>query len=159
MHSPRFLFVNVNVRVCNLHSPHRTGHIENWKQNTANLQVINQKMPTKKNRFTGSSSCEMIILWIKSRGENTKVCMRIFRTALRSKKRVEFSIKIPHLTSTVHRLLSDRRLLCWKVATLASYSFLDLLLLREGVNQEMDNSLKRPRRSKGSGHKTSNTSW
>ena len=35
-------------------------------------------------------------------------------TALRNKKKqVKFSIKIPHLTSTVHRLLSDR-LLCGK---------------------------------------------
>ena len=130
------------------------------KNNTLLIYKLStKKCQQKKNRFTGSSSCETIILWIKNHGENTKVCMRIFRTALRSKKRVKFSIKIPHLTSTVHRLLSDRRLLCWKVATLASYCFLGLLLLREGVNQEMDNSLKRPRRSKGSGHKTSNTSW
>ena len=129
------------------------------KNSTLLIYKLSTKNATKKNRFTGSSSYEMIILCIKNHGENTKVCMRIFRTALRSKKRVKFSIKIPHLTSTVHRLLSDRRLLCWKVATLASYCFLGLLLLREGVNQEMDNSLKRPRRSKGSGHKTSNTSW
>ena len=39
------------------------------------------------------------------------VCMQIFTTSLRNKNTVKFSIKIPHLTSTVHRLLSDR-LLC-----------------------------------------------
>ena len=30
----------VNVRVCNLHNPHRTGHIENYKQHTADLQLM-----------------------------------------------------------------------------------------------------------------------
>ena len=30
----------VNVRVCNLHNPHRTGHIENHKQHTADLQLV-----------------------------------------------------------------------------------------------------------------------
>ena len=30
----------VNVRVYNLHNPHRTGHIENYKQHTADLQLM-----------------------------------------------------------------------------------------------------------------------
>ena len=30
----------VNVRVCNLHNPHRTGHIENHKQHSADLQLV-----------------------------------------------------------------------------------------------------------------------
>ena len=30
----------VNVRVCNLHNPHHTGHIENFKQHTADLQLV-----------------------------------------------------------------------------------------------------------------------
>ena len=30
----------VNVRVCNLHKQHHTGHIENLKQNTADLQLV-----------------------------------------------------------------------------------------------------------------------
>ena len=46
-------------------------------------------------------------------------CMGISTTALRNKK-------IAHLTSTVHRLSSDR-LLLWKEPILASYSFLGLL--------------------------------
>ena len=29
----------VNVRVCNLHNPHRTGHIENHKQHTADFHL------------------------------------------------------------------------------------------------------------------------
>ena len=64
----------------------------------------------------------------------------------------------------MHRLLSDR-LLCWKETILASYPFLGLLLLREGllllgaVNLEMDNALKWPRCNKVSGHKTSNALW
>ena len=29
-----FLRDYVNVRVCNLHNPHHTGHIENYKQHT-----------------------------------------------------------------------------------------------------------------------------
>ena len=28
------------VRVCNLHNPHHTGHIENHKQHTADLQLV-----------------------------------------------------------------------------------------------------------------------
>ena len=30
----------VNVRMCDLHIPHRTGHIENYKQLTADLQLV-----------------------------------------------------------------------------------------------------------------------
>ena len=44
-------------------------------------------------RTTGSpsSSCEMIILRNKSLGENIRVCMRIFTTALRIKKELSNS--------------------------------------------------------------------
>ena len=52
--------------------------------------------------------------------------MGIFTTALSYINTVKFSIKIPHLTSTVHRLLSDH-LLCWKEPILSSYSFLGVL--------------------------------
>ena len=131
---------------------------------TKNNTLLIYKLSTKKcqQKKIGSqaapavrwSSCELRVM-----AKIQKFVWEYLGPLLGSKKRVKFSIKTPRLTSTVHRLLSDRRLLCWKVATLASYSFLGLLLLREGVNQEMDNSLKRPRRSKGSGHKTSNTSW
>ena len=69
-----------------------------------------------------SSSCEMIILQSKSHGEIIRVCGGIFTTALRKKNIVKFSIKQPHLTSTVHRLLSDR-LLCWKEPIWESYHF------------------------------------
>ena len=37
---------------------------------------------------------------------------------------------MPHLTSTVHRLLSER-LLCLNEVTIASYPFLGFVLLRE----------------------------
>ena len=30
----------VNVRACNLHNAHHTGHIENSKQHTADLQLV-----------------------------------------------------------------------------------------------------------------------
>ena len=66
--------------------------------------------------YTGgpSSSCEMIILRSKSHGEIISVCMGIFTTTFRNKTNtVKFSLNIPHLTSTLHRLLSDR-LRCWK---------------------------------------------
>ena len=61
------------------------------------------------------------------------------RPFLGIKNTVKFSIKIPRLTSTVHRLLSDRWLY-WKEPILASYPFLGLLLIREGevINSEMD---------------------
>ena len=55
-----------------------------------------------------------------------KFCMGIFTTALSYINTLKFSIKIPHLTSTVHRLLSDH-LLCWKEPILSSYSFLGVL--------------------------------
>ena len=71
-----------------------------------------------------SSSCEMIILRSKSHGEIIRVCRGIFTTALRKKNIVKFSIKQPHLTSTAHRLLSDR-LLCWKEPFEPFYFFLD----------------------------------
>ena len=49
---------------------------------------------------TGSPifSCEMIILHNSGHGENMRVCMGVFWSLL------------PHLTSTVHRLMSDRLL-------------------------------------------------
>ena len=84
----------------------------------------------------------MIILRNKSPGEIIGVCMGIWRLLLGNKNAVKFLIKIPHLTFTVHRLLSDR-LLCCNKAILASYPFLGFLLLREGVGiLEIDNSLK-----------------
>ena len=55
--------------------------------------------------------------------KSVRVCMEIFTTALTNKKYSQISNKIPLLTSTVHRLLSDR-LLCWKEPILASYPFL-----------------------------------
>ena len=33
-------FIHVDVRVCNLHNPYRTAHIENYKQHTAYLQMV-----------------------------------------------------------------------------------------------------------------------
>ena len=35
-----FFFDFVNVRVCYLHKVHRTGHFENYKQHTADLQLV-----------------------------------------------------------------------------------------------------------------------
>ena len=69
-----------------------------------------------------SSSCEMIILHNNSHGGIIRVCMGIFTTALRNKKYVKFSKKIPHLASTAYCLLSDR-LLWWKEPIWASCSF------------------------------------
>ena len=57
-----------------------------------------------------SSSCAIIILRNKSLGEIIRVCMGIFTTALRNKKMRPIFYKIPHLTFTVYRLLSDRLL-------------------------------------------------
>ena len=68
----------------------------------------------------------MIILRNKSHGEIIRVCMGIFTTALGNEKISQILNKNTHLTSTVHRLLSDR-LLCWKEPILASYPFLGLL--------------------------------
>ena len=55
---------------------------------------------------------EMIILRNNSHGKIIRSCKGIFTTsaALRNESQ-NFSIKTPHLTSTVHRLLYDR-LLC-----------------------------------------------
>ena len=69
-----------------------------------------------------SSSCEMIILRNNSQGGIIRVCMGMFTTALRNKKIRQILKKIPHLTSTVYRLLSNR-LLWWKEPILASCSF------------------------------------
>ena len=88
-----------------------------------------------------SSSCEVVILRKKSHGEVLRVCMGIFTTALRyNKDTVKFSTKILHLTSTLHRLLSDR-LLCWEEPMLASYPFLGLLRTKEGFSRAYDVSL------------------
>ena len=86
------------------------------------------------------SSCEIrvgnINMWLtqfifKSHGKIIRACMGMFSTALRNLKNiVKFSIKILHLTSTVHRFLSYR-LLCWKKPILASYPFLGLLRIWE----------------------------
>ena len=59
-----------------------------------------------------SSSYEMTILRNNSHGKIIRSCKGIFTTsaALRNESQ-NFSIKTPHLTSTVHRLLYDR-LLC-----------------------------------------------
>ena len=59
-----------------------------------------------------SSSYEMIILRNNSHGKIIRSCKGIFTTsaALRNESQ-NFSIKTPHLTYTVHRLLYDR-LLC-----------------------------------------------
>ena len=55
----------------------------------------------------------MIMLRNNSHDKIIRVCMGIFTTALRNKKLVKLSIKIPHLISAVYRLLSDR-LLHWR---------------------------------------------
>lgn len=71
---------------------------------------------------SSSSSCEMIFLWNKSHYKIIRICMRIFTTTLTIKKISQILIKMPHLTSTVHFLLSER-LLCWREPILASYPF------------------------------------
>ena len=71
-------------------------------------------MVTKQpNETTGGSSsfCEMIIFRNESHGELKEFVWEYLRELLRIQNTVKFSIKIPHLTYTVHRLLSDR-LLC-----------------------------------------------
>ena len=68
----------------------------------------------------------MIILRNKHHGELMRVCMEYLRPLLGIKNTVKFSIKIPHITSTLNRLLSDR-LLCWREPISASYTFLGLL--------------------------------
>ena len=68
----------------------------------------------------------MIILRNKHHGEFLRVCMEYLRPLLGIKNTVKFSIKIPHITSTLNRLLSDR-LLCWREPISASYTFLGLL--------------------------------
>ena len=35
-----FLHDYVNVHASNIHNPHRTGHIENYKQHTADFQLV-----------------------------------------------------------------------------------------------------------------------
>ena len=35
-----YTIITVNVCVCNLHSLHRMGHIGNYKQHTADLQLV-----------------------------------------------------------------------------------------------------------------------
>ena len=69
----------------------------------------------RKNEFTWVANVEQIsdklhfclILLIFAQWQRSSLHMGIFTTALK-KKKGKFSIKIPHLTSTVHRLLSDR---------------------------------------------------
>ena len=38
-----FYTIMLNVRVCNLHNPHHTGHIENRKQHTAAVSLCRFK--------------------------------------------------------------------------------------------------------------------
>ena len=56
---------------------------------------MREKNATKAAACTGdsSSSCEMIILRNKSHGEIIRVCMGIFKIALRNKKK---RVKFPH---------------------------------------------------------------
>ena len=78
-----------------------------------------------------NSSCEMIVLRNNSHGAIVRVCVGIFSTASRNKN-VKFSMKIRHLTSTEHRLLSDR-LLRWRET-------IELSISRFPTNNlEMDN--------------------
>ena len=59
----------------------------------------------------GSQTTQAPAVRWSSHSQIIRVCMGIFMTALKNKKNtVKFSIKIPHLTSTMHRLLSDRLL-------------------------------------------------
>ena len=88
---------------------------------------------------SSSSSCEMIILWKKSHCKIIRICMGIFTTTQMIKKISQILIKIPHLASTVHFLLSEH-LLCWKELILASCPFQAFLMYI--VNLEMDDLLK-----------------
>ena len=72
----------------------------------------------------------MIILRNNRHGEIVRVCMGIFTTTLGNKKIGQILTKIPHLTSTVHCLLSDR-LLRWREPILASYLFRGFLRTQE----------------------------
>ena len=65
------------------------------------------------NETTGGSSsfCEMIIFRNESHGELKEFVWEYLRQLLGIQNTVKLSIKIPHLTYTAHRLLSDR-LLC-----------------------------------------------
>ena len=126
----------------------------NWFNLGAQPTEIDLHTQTRRLTTGGaSSSFEMIISQSKSHGDITRVfiairplleierwssceirvceiirlCMGIFTIALSNiKNAVKFSIKIPHLTFTEHRLLSDH-LLRWKEPILASYPFLGLL--------------------------------
>ena len=62
------------------------------------------------------SSCEVRIM-----AKLEEFVWEYLQPLLRIKNTVKFLIKIPHLTFTVHRLLSDR-LHCWKEPILASYT-------------------------------------
>ena len=97
------------------------------KRATGSIFVYSIQLSTYffKRDITGgpSSSCEMIILRNNSYSGIIRVCMGIFMIALGIKKYVKFSIKIPHLTSTMYRLRSDR-LLWWKEPILRKVRFL-----------------------------------
>ena len=62
------------------------------------------------------SSCEIRVM-----AKLQEFVWEYLRRPLGIKNTVKFSIKILHLTSTVHRLLSDR-LLCWKEPILARFT-------------------------------------
>ena len=105
---------------------------------------------------SSSSSCEMIILWKKSHCKIIRICMGIFTTTLMIKKISQILIKIPHLASTVHFLLSER-LLCWKELILASCPLRAFLMYI--VNLEMDDLLKWVLFNIVSSQITSNALW
>ena len=64
------------------------------------------------------SSCEVRIM-----AKLEEFVWEYLQPLLRIKNTVKFLIKIPHLTFTVHRLLSDR-LHCWKEPILESYTWM-----------------------------------
>ena len=89
---------------------------ENFKSDNRgdenNLYSNNSHQQKKFCKTTGdpSSRCEMIILRNNRHGEIIRVLWEYLRPLYGIKKSVKFSQKIPHLTSTVRWLLSDRLL-------------------------------------------------
>ena len=92
-------------------------------QGARKLRVIIEEMKTTytpiihtskksfvKPRGDPSSRCEMIILRNNRHGEIIRVLWEYLRPLYGIKESVKFSQKIPHLTSTVRWLLSDRLL-------------------------------------------------
>ena len=89
---------------------------ENFKSDNRgdenNLYSNNSHQQKKFCKTTGdpSSRCEMIILRNNRHGEIIRALWEYLRPLYGIKKSVKFSQKIPHLTSTVRWLLSDRLL-------------------------------------------------